>query len=72
MKFQIQILIKTNMPKNKDNLALKLSDFVFILLINVKMPTAVGILTFVSRINYVLSVELSMNFFIATIPVISE
>ena len=26
----------------------------FILLINVKMPTAVGILTFISRINYFL------------------
>ena len=34
--------------------ALSLSD-VFILLINVKMPTIVGILTFTSRINFVLS-----------------
>ena len=33
----------------------KLSDVVFILLINVKMPTIVGILTFMSRINFVLS-----------------
>ena len=32
-------------------LALNLSDFVFIMLINVKMPTIVGILTFMSRIN---------------------
>ena len=31
-------------------LALSLSDLVFILLINVKMPTIVGILTFMSRI----------------------
>ena len=30
-------------------------DVVFIMLINVKMPTIVGILTFVSRINFVLS-----------------
>ena len=38
-------------------LALSLSDVVFIMLINVKMPTIVGILTFISRINFVLSVE---------------
>ena len=38
---------------NKDNFfALKLLDIVFILLINVKMPTTVGILTFMSRINF--------------------
>ena len=34
-------------------LALSLSDVVFIQLINVKMPTIVGILTFNSRINFV-------------------
>ena len=39
----------------KKFLALSLSDFVFIVLINVKMPTIVGILTFKSRINFVLS-----------------
>ena len=36
-------------------LALNLSDIVFIMLINVKMSTIVGILTFSSRINFVLS-----------------
>ena len=36
-------------------LALSLSDDVFIMLMNVKMPTIVGILTFMSRINFVLS-----------------
>ena len=36
-------------------LALSLWDDVFIMLINVKMPTIVGILTFMSRINFVLS-----------------
>ena len=36
-------------------LALSLSDVVFILPINVKMPTVVGNLTFMSRINFVLS-----------------
>ena len=45
MKFQL--LLKT--------LALSLSDVVFIMLINVKMPTIVGILIFMSRINFVLS-----------------
>ena len=33
----------------------KLSDAIFILLISVKMPTIVGILTFMSRINFILS-----------------
>ena len=36
-------------------LALSLSDVVFIMLINVKMSTIVGILTFISRVNFVLS-----------------
>ena len=34
--------------------ALLLSDVVFILLINVKMSTVVGILTFMSRIKFML------------------
>ena len=44
-------------------LALSLSDVVFIMLINVKMPTIVGILTFMSRIKSVLSwVEYEKSF----------
>ena len=44
-------------------LALNLSDVAFILLINVKMPTIFGILTFVSWINLMLSsVELDLRF----------
>ena len=39
----------------KKFLALSLSDVVFNMLINFKMPTIVGILTFMSRINFVLS-----------------
>ena len=39
----------------KKFIALSLSDVVFIMLINVKMPTIVGILTFMSRIKFVLS-----------------
>ena len=36
-------------------LALSLSDVAFNMLLNVQMPTIVGILTFMSRINFVLS-----------------
>ena len=36
-------------------LAFKHSDVVFILLINVKMPTIVGILTFMSMVSFILS-----------------
>ena len=39
----------------KKFLALSLSDVVYIMLINVQMPTIVGILTFMSRLNFVLS-----------------
>ena len=39
----------------KKCLALSLSDVLFIMLINVKMPTIVGILTFMSMIDFVLS-----------------
>ena len=51
------MLINTKIPTKiiKKLLALSLSDVVFIKLINVKMPTIVGILTFMSRINFVLS-----------------
>ena len=52
---KFQLLIKTKIPTKKKFLALSLSDVVFIMLINVKMPTIVGILTFMSRINFVLS-----------------
>ena len=52
MKFLF--LKETKMLKIKIFLALNFSD-VFILLINVKMPTIVAILTFTSRINFLLS-----------------
>ena len=39
----------------KKFIVLSLSDIVFIMLINVKMPTIVGILTFMSRIKFMLS-----------------
>ena len=51
MKFQL--LIKTKMLKNKD-FALSNSEAVFIMLINVRMPTIVGILTFMSMTHFML------------------
>ena len=51
MSTKFQLLIKTKILTNEDVfLALSLSDDVFILLINV-----VGIFTFMSRINFMLS-----------------
>ena len=52
---KFQLLIKTRIQTNKQFLALCISDVVFIMLINVKMPTLVGILTFMSREYFVLS-----------------
>ena len=42
----------------KEFIALSLSDGLFIMLINVKMPTIIDILTFMSKINFVLSMEI--------------
>ena len=52
---KFQLLIKTKYRQIKKLLALSLSNVVFIMLINVKKPTIFGILTFMSRINFVLS-----------------
>ena len=52
---KFQMLIKLKYRQMKKFLALCLSDVVFIMLINVKMPTIVGILTFMGRINFMLS-----------------
>ena len=52
------------MLTNKNLLAFKFSDGVFIMLINVKMPTLVGILTLISMINLILgSVEHEKKFY---------
>ena len=51
---EISNLIKTKILKSEE-ISLSLSDVVFVMLINVKMPTTVGILIFMSRINFVLS-----------------
>ena len=47
----MQLLTKAKIPTNLEVFALSLSDVAFIMLIDVKMPTIVGILTFMSRIN---------------------
>ena len=52
---QFQLLTKPKIRQIKKLLAFSLLYVVFIMLINVKMPTIVGILTFISRINFVLS-----------------
>ena len=51
----------------KKFLALSLSDVVFIMLINVKMPM-IGILTFMGRINLVLSLVEYEKSFITSRP----
>ena len=53
-KQEISTAHKTEIPTNEAFLALSLSDVIFIMLINVKMPTIVGILTFMSMINFML------------------
>ena len=53
MSMKFQLLIKTEMLKIKECLAVKLSGVVFIMLINVKMPTIVGILTLMSMLNLI-------------------
>ena len=53
-----QLLIKTKLLKIKLFLVTNSQIVVFIMLINVKMPTIVDILTFMSMINFMLkSVE---------------
>ena len=43
---------KTKIPTNKELSCLKSRRCLFIMLINVKMPTIIGIITFMSRINF--------------------
>ena len=53
---KFQLLTKIKIPTNKEVSSFKsLVDIVFIMLLNVKLPTIVGSLTFISRINFVLS-----------------
>ena len=66
MKFQL--IIKTKILKIMFYLASELSDVVFIMLINVKMPTIVGISTFMSTINFMLSLVEHEKSFITSRP----
>ena len=50
-----ELLIKLQCLQVRVFLTFNHSDAVFILIVNVKMPTIVGILTFMSRINFMLS-----------------
>ena len=59
---------KTKMLKSEDFSGFHLSNAVFIMLINIKMPTTVGILTFMSMINSMLS-WVEHQSFIAPMPV---
>ena len=52
---RFQLLTKTKMLKIINFLGFKLSDVVFSMLVNVKMPTTVGIITFMSMIDFILS-----------------
>ena len=52
----------------KKFLALSISDVVFIMLINVKMSIIIGTLTFMSKINFVLSCVEHEKCFIASEP----
>ena len=50
-----KLFIKTKMQKTKICVAFKLSEVLFFMQINVKMPTSVCILTFMSMIMFMLS-----------------
>ena len=55
MSMNFLLLIKLKYRQMKKFIDVILSAVVFIMLINVKMPTIVGILTFMSKINFMLS-----------------
>ena len=48
---EFQLLIKCKMQKNKALFALKFSDVLYVIIINVEMPTTVSISTFKSRVE---------------------
>ena len=53
LNIKFKLLIESNILKKKHFSYLKRSYFVFVMLINVKMPTIVGILTLMSRIEFI-------------------
>ena len=52
---EISTAHKTLIPTNEEVSSFRLLEIEFIMLLNVKVPTIVGILTFKSRVNFVLS-----------------
>ena len=52
---KFQLLMKTKIPANEEVCCFEFLRCCIIMLINDKMPIIVGILTFMSRINFVLS-----------------
>ena len=55
LNMNFQLLIESKILKNNDFFLPKTLRCLFIMLINVKMPTIVGILTFMSKINSMFS-----------------
>ena len=55
LSIEFQMLITTKVIKNKDFSCFQTLICCIIMLINVKMPNIVGILTFMSMINFMLS-----------------
>ena len=64
LSVKFQRLIKTNIPKSEEVSYFKSLRVVFIMLINIKMPKIVSILTSMKRINFVLSCIEHENSFI--------
>ena len=62
------LLIKTKLLRNTTFFAFKLSDIAYNMLINVQMPTIVRILTFMSMIDFVLSLVVHEKSFINSWP----
>ena len=62
------ISFKIKRSKVTDYAALSLSDVVFIMLISVKMPAIIGISAFMSRIDFVLSLDEHGKSFITSGP----
>ena len=64
---KIKLLKTTKIMKNKDMPCLEITDVVFILFINVKMPTVVGIFTLMSRKKHTLSDPTSIILYLCII-----
>ena len=66
MRMDFQLLIKTKMLKIRNILAFKLSDVVFIMLTNFRMPAVVNTLSFWSTIQFMFSCVQHENGFITS------